>query len=750
MNYNNTEKNNMTTATPPAPPSSAMPAFLSQLNFGFGSRVPVILQTEAAECGLATLAMVASYHGHKAGLAELRRRFEVSLKGATLANLIAFSQALGFATRPLRLELPHLPELALPCVLHWDMNHFVVLTAVTRDGVTLHDPARGVRRMNLNEFSKHFTGIALELSPSDGFVHKAEPIKLPIAKLMGRITGLRRAAVQVLLFAVALEVVTLITPFFMQWVVDGALVSADRDLLTTLVLGFGLLIVMREIISAARAWVMTVLSTTLNAQWLANVFQHLLKLPVSWFEKRHLGDVVSRFDSISVLQRTLTTSFLEGLLDGVMALVTLAMMLVYSGVLTVTVLVAVVLYALLRMAFYRPLRQATEEQIVAQSKQQSHFLETVRGISSLKLFNAQEERSTRFLNLAVDTMNRGVVTQRLALGWRFGNGALFGLMGIIVIWLGSKAVLDSAFSVGMLFAFVAYKDQFVQRAASLIDKAFEWRMMRLQAERLSDIVLTEPEATSCMDFTRGIAGLDGNGQPKAVSQSIEVRDLHFRYAATEPFVLAGVSLKIDAGESVAIIGPSGGGKSTLGKALLGLLQTERGEVLVGGVPLERLGLRKFRDMVGTVMQDDQLFAGSIADNIAFFSPDMDLKWVAECSALAAVHTDIAAMPMAYNTLIGDMGAALSGGQKQRILLARALYKRPKILFLDEATSALDVANEKLVNAAVQKLSLTRIIIAHRPETIAMADRVVVLNGGKIAQEMRKIETSGLANTSAGR
>ena len=739
----------MTTATLPASSTSVLPTFLSQLNFGFSSRVPVILQTEATECGLAALAMVASYHGHKAGLAELRRRFEVSLKGATLANLIAFSQALGFATRPLRLDLEHLPELTLPCVLHWDMNHFVVLTAVARDEVTLHDPARGVRRMKLDEFSKHFTGIALELSPSNGFVHKADAPRLPINKLMGRITGLKRAAVQVLMFAVALEVVTLITPFFMQWVVDGALVSADRDLLTTLVLGFGLLIVVREIISAARAWVMTVLSTTLNVQWLANVFQHLLKLPVSWFEKRHLGDVVSRFDSISVLQRTLTTSFLEGLLDGVMALVTLAMMLVYSGVLTVAVLVAVTLYAALRMAFYRPLRQATEEQIVAQSKQQSHFLETVRGISSLKLFNAQEERSTRFLNLAVDTMNRGVVTQRLALGWRFGNGALFGLMGVVVIWLGSKAVLDSAFSVGMLFAFVAYKDQFVQRAASLIDKAFEWRMMRLQAERLSDIVLTEPEATSSMDFARSSDGSDSVDTGSA-SLSVEVRDLHFRYAATEPFVLSGVSLKIDAGESVAIIGPSGGGKSTLGKALLGLLEAERGEVLVGGVPLKQMGLRKFRDRVGTVMQDDQLFAGSIADNIAFFSPDMDLQWVAECAALAAVHGDIAAMPMAYNTLIGDMGAALSGGQRQRILLARALYKRPKILFLDEATSALDVGNEKLVNAAIQKLSLTRIIIAHRPETIAMADRVVVLNGGKIAQEMRKIETSGLVNAAASR
>ncbi len=705
----------------------------AKLNFGFGKHAPVVLQTEAAECGLACLTMVAGYHGYHESLSSLRRRFGLSLKGATLANLIAFAHALNFSTRPLRLDLEHLPELKLPCVLHWDLNHFVVLQSVTRDGVVIHDPARGMLKLPLAEFSKHFTGVALELSPSAGFQTKKAEKSPSIFNLMGRITGIKRAAAQVLLFAVALEIVALISPFFMQWVVDGALVSADGDLLTTLVLGFGLLVIVREAINISRAWVVTVLSTTLNVQWLANVFQHLLKLPVAWFEKRHLGDVVSRFESIHTLQRTLTSSFLEGAVDGVMALVTLAMMAIYSIKLAAVVLAAMTIYTLLRIALYRPLRNATEEHIVAHAKEQSHFLETVRGISSLKLFNRQEERGARHLNLVVDTMNRNIITQRLALTWRAGNGILFGIMGILIVWLGAKAVMESAFSVGMLFAFIAYKDQFVQRVSSLIDKAFEWRMMRLQGDRLADIVTAEPEA-SAGDTPFALVAANDSPAP-----SLSVNNLSFRYAQTEPWVLSGVNFSVDSGESVAIIGASGGGKSTLAKVMLGLLQAEQGEVLLEGKSLKHLGIRNFREMVGTVMQDDQLFAGSIAENIAFFDSAADQKWIEQCARLAAVHDEIMTMPMTYNTLIGDMGTALSGGQRQRILLARALYKKPKILFLDEATSALDVQNEKLVNAAVKNLSLTRIIIAHRPETIAMADRVIVLSGGKVVQEISRAD-----------
>jgi ATP-binding cassette subfamily B protein RaxB len=689
-------------------------------------RLPVMLQTEAAECGLASLGMVACYHGHRIDLASLRRRFAVSLKGATLAFLMQAAGRLDLAPRPLKLELEELPALRTPCILHWDLNHFVVLRSADGRGAVIHDPARGVRRLAMAEVSAHFTGVALELTPTTPFRALDERRRVKLTDLMGRVEGAGRSIAQVLALAAALQAIAVVTPFYMQWAIDGAVVSADRDLLTVLGLGFLLLAVVQVGLSGVRSWVVLYLGTSLNLQWLANVHSHLLRLPVSWFEKRHLGDVVSRFGAVSTIQRTLTSSFVEAMIDGAMAAATLAMMLVYSRGLTALALAAVAAYGLLRRAFYDPLRRATEEHIVHSAKQQSHFLETVRGVQSIKLFGREAERRSRWLNLVVDATNQDLAAQKLGIGFRCANGLVFGLERVAIVWMGALLVLDGAFSVGMLFAFMSYKDQFSARVAGLVDKLIELRMLGLQGERLADIVLAAPEPES---------------PPAAADEiepSLELRAVSFRYSDMEPFVLLNCSFTVAPGESVAIVGASGGGKTTLVKLMLGLLVPTDGQVLAGGIDIQKLGIDRYRKLVGTVMQDDQLFAGSIADNIGFFDPAPDQGAVERCARMAAVHDDICAMPMGYNTLIGDMGAALSGGQKQRILLARALYKQPRILFLDEATSALDVAKERAVNEAVRSLRLTRVIIAHRPETIASAERVIVLSGGRVAQDLRRV------------
>jgi ATP-binding cassette subfamily B protein RaxB len=387
------------------------------------------------------------------------------------------------------------------------------------------------------------------------------------------------------------------------------------------------------------------------------------------------------------------------------------------------------LYGAGRWAWYRPLRQATEEQIVHAARQQSHFLETIRGVKAIKLFQRQDERRSNWLTLVVDQINAELRTQKLQMFYKLLNGLLFGIENILIIWLGASLVLDGNFSVGVLMAFSAYKAQFDSRVSSLIDKFFELKMLQLQGERLADIVLTEPEPTGA----KVLVGLD------MLTPRITVRGLRYRYAPQEPNVLDGVDFELRAGESVAIVGPSGCGKTTLMNVLLGVLPATEGEILLGGIPLDQLGVDMLRQMVGTVLQDDVLFAGSIGDNISFFDPNADHAWIVKCAEMAAVAADIAAMPMGYNTLVGDMGTVLSGGQKQRVLLARALYKRPRILFLDEATSHLDIEKEEQVNRAVKALQMTRVIIAHRPQTIASADRVIVLMGGKIVQDVRVLE-----------
>ena len=694
-------------------------------------RVPLLLQAEAAECTLACLAMVAAAHGLNTDLATLRQRFSLSLKGATMADLMRMAGVLQFNPRAVRADTDQLDQLALPCILHWDFNHFVVLVGVRRGVATLHDPARGVRHMKPAELSRHFTGVALELTPAASFAPKVERQRVSLRALLGPVRGLKRALAQILILALGLEVFVLGSPFLLQWVVDDVVVSADRDLLVTLGLGFGLLVLLQAATAALRSWAVLHLSASLNLQWLGNVFAHLMRLPVAWFERRHAGDVWSRFAAVQQIQKTLTTHFVEALLDGLLVLATLAVMMFYSVTLSVIVLAAVMAYALLRWAFFRPLRQATEETLVHEAQQASHFLESLRAVQAIKLFNRQADRQARFMNRVVDAMNAGLATRKLELLFAVLHRLLFGLERVAVVWVGALLVMDHHFSVGMLFAFVAFKEQFAQRVSALIDKAVELRMLRLQGERLADIVLAQPESEG--PLRAGVL------PPEA---RIELRNVSFHYGQSEGQVLRHFSLTIEPGESVAIVGPSGCGKTTLLKVMLGIHVPQAGEIRVGGQTLADLGLATWRSMVGTVMQDDALLSGSVADNISFFDAAPDADWIVECARAAAVHTEIEAMPMGYHTLIGEQGGSLSGGQRQRLLLARALYKRPRILLLDEATSALDVDHERLVNQQIRKLNLTRVIVAHRPETIASASRVVVLHEGRVSQDLRSVPGAG--------
>ncbi len=705
----------------------------------------LILQSQSTECSLACLAMLASAHGLHLDLTDLRRRFPVSLKGANLQQLMAHAGAVGFSSRPLRLELDELRALKLPCILHWDLNHFVVLKKVTRDHVLILDPAVGERRLSPQQVSNHFTGVALELSPNADFQPQDRGPRLKLSQLTGRVMGLKRSLAQIFVTAAVLELFVLVAPLLNQIVVDEVLTSGDSDLLTVLVLGFGLLLVAQTAIGMARSWMVMVLGQTLSLQWAGNVFAHLVRLPVDFFEKRHLGDVTSRFGAVGAIQKTLTTTAIESVLDGLMAVAALAMMLVYAPLLAAVSCAAVAAYGLLRWASYLPFREAAAERLVIAARENTHFLETLRAIQPLKLFGREEERRARWQNLIVDVQNRDVRTARMNIGFTTANTFIFGMENLLVLWLGAKIILSTQtggavpFTIGMLFAFISYKGQFTSRISALINCAVEMKMLGLHAERLADIALAPPEKDTVPDSDLG-----------HLAPSLELRDVSFRYAEGEPWVLKNASFKVEAGESVAVTGPSGAGKTTLLKIMLGLLPPTEGEVLYGGVPVRRLGLANVRRQLGTVMQDDVLLSGSLADNISFFDPQADPQRIEGCARLAQLHDEIARMPMGYQTLVGDLGSGLSGGQKQRLLLARALYKRPRVLVLDEATSHLDVGNERAVNTMLNQMKLTRLIIAHRPETIAGAQRVVQVKGGSVVELMEAVGRYAETDTGSAR
>ena len=487
-----------------------------------------------------------------------------------------------------------------------------------------------------------------------------------------------------------------------------------------------------------------VLGQTLSLRWVGNVFAHLIRLPVDWFEKRHLGDISSRFGAVGAIQQTVTTALIEALieavLDGIMVLAALVMMLLYSPQLTGVVVAAVAAYGLVRWASYRPLRDTLAERLVVAARENTHFLETLRAITPLKLFGREEERRARWQNLIVEVQNRDVRTARMSIGFATANTFIFGLENLIVFWLAAKMIMASQtsgaapFTIGMMFAFIAYKGQFTGRISALVNYAVQIKMLGLHAERLADIALAAPER----DTPEGNLPDHDLGH---LAPSLELRNVSFRYGEGEPWVLRHATMLVDAGESIAVTGPSGAGKTTLLKVLLGILKPTEGEVLYGGVPVRQLGLANVRRRIGTEMQEDSLLTGSLADNIAFFDTQPDQPRVQACARLAQVHADIVKMPMGYHTLVGDLGSGLSGGQKQRLLLARALYRQPAVLALDEATSHLDIANERAVTQGLAQLRLTRLVIAHRPETIAGAQRVVQVKDGQVMEVMRAVPPS---------
>lgn len=701
-------------------------SFVKKINFGLTSqRLPVLIQTESAECGLACLAMIAGYYNYNTDLATLRGKYSISQKGVNLSQLLNISKQLNLNSRSLRLELEELPKLKLPCILHWEFAHFVVLKAIKGNKCIIHDPAFGVRQLTFSEVSKSFTGVAVELWPDDGFKPKEERRHVRFRDLIGKITGLKSSFIQVLILALGIELFSIISPLFTQWTIDYVIVSNDQNLLFTLIVGFGFMMLVQQLTSAIRAWVMMYISTSISVQWRDSVFRHLMRLPISYFEKRHLGDIVSRFGAVDSIQSTLSSSFFVAILDGLMTIVTLIMMYIYSPLLATICLVTMLLYVIGRILWYRPLRMATEEQIIHGAKQQSHFLETVRGVRTIKLFQRQVERTADWMALLIRQVNSGVRVQKLQIYYQQLNGLLFGIENLVVLGLGATMVMDQTFTVGVLMAFTSYKGQFSSRISSLVDKFFELKMLSIQTERLGDIVLTEPE--------------DAIEQKQVIPQTkpprIEFNNVSFRYSEHEPLVIKDVSFVIEPGECVALAGASGCGKTTLSQLLIGSLEPISGEILIDGVNLKNLTVANLRRFTATVLQDDVLFAGSIMDNITFFDHNVNHELAIKCASMAAIHHDIEQMPMQYNTLVGDMGIALSGGQKQRVLLARALYKQPQLIVLDEATSHLDVQLEQLVNHAISQLAITRLVIAHRPQTLAMVDRIIVIENGSVGQEL---------------
>ncbi|ENC9847023.1 peptidase domain-containing ABC transporter [Escherichia coli] len=687
---------------------------INLLDLRWQRRVPVIHQTETAECGLACLAMICGHFGKNIDLIYLRRKFNLSARGATLAGINGIAEQLGMATRALSLELDELRVLKTPCILHWDFSHFVVLVSVKRNRYVLHDPARGIRYISREEMSRYFTGVALEVWPGSEFQSETLQTRISLRSLINSIYGIKRTLAKIFCLSVVIEAINLLMPVGTQLVMDHAIPAGDRGLLTLISAALMFFILLKAATSTLRAWSSLVMSTLINVQWQSGLFDHLLRLPLAFFERRKLGDIQSRFDSLDTLRATFTTSVIGFIMDSIMVVGVCVMMLLYGGYLTWIVLCFTTIYIFIRLVTYGNYRQISEECLVREARAASYFMETLYGIATVKIQGMVGIRGAHWLNMKIDAINSGIKLTRMDLLFGGINTFVTACDQIVILWLGAGLVIDNQMTIGMFVAFSSFRGQFSERVASLTSFLLQLRIMSLHNERIADIALHEkeekkPEIEIVADM--GPISLETNG-------------LSYRYDSQSAPIFSALSLSVAPGESVAITGASGAGKTTLMKVLCGLFEPDSGRVLINGIDIRQIGINNYHRMIACVMQDDRLFSGSIRENICGFAEEMDEEWMVECARASHIHDVIMNMPMGYETLIGELGEGLSGGQKQRIFIARALYRKPGILFMDEATSALDSESEHFVNVAIKNMNITRVIIAHRETTLRTVDRVI--------------------------
>ncbi|MBW8784681.1 MAG: peptidase domain-containing ABC transporter [Novosphingobium sp.] len=689
---------------------------MSGIEWPWSRRLRPVLQSEAAECGLAALTMVALHHGHRVDLTGLRQRYPTSIKGVTLENLIAIASDLELAPRALRLELDELAQLELPAILHWDLNHFVVLEAVSAKEATILDPALGRRVYGFDALSRHFTGVALELTPTPEFKPIQAQARTRLTDLWSRMTRYRGAFAQVLMLSLLLQATALLTPFYMQLVVDESLARGDASLLLLLLIGFGAVYALKGVIAALREWVVMTFGQSLSFHLGGNVVRHLLRLPVGYFERRHVGDLLSRIGSIQPIQALMTQGLVNVIIDSALLVTTLVVMILISGTLTAITVGFAVAYLVVSQLLYPGLRRRTEEEILARAGEETYLMESIRSIRAIKLYAHEAVRESGWRNRYADVISAGFRARIVNIQLSLAEDLLFGASFLITVYFGALAVIGQKLTLGLLLAFLSYRGSFTASATALVSQYQRWRLLDLHLERLSDIVKQEREPIRAAPPRRLLSGPE-----------IRLDGLTFSYSPAEAPILRNLDLTIPSGSFVAIVGASGAGKTTLMRLLLGLLPPTSGKVLIDGVPLGPATMTTWRSRVGAVMQDDYLLSGTLADNIAFFDPTADEDKVTPFARLAGIHDEIMKMPMGYLSLISDMGSALSSGQRQRILLARALYRDPDALFLDEGTANLDPDTEAAIVDMIATLPITRIVIAHRPALVERAEIVLRLD-----------------------
>lgn len=705
--------------------SLMVPVMIRQLILRQRRRVPVLLQLNAVECGAACLAMVLNYHGRKTRVADCREVCGAGRDGVTAQELAKAARSYGLRVAAFSLEPADIKQIHGPAIAHWEFNHFVVVERWSPRRVDIIDPASGRRRLTADEFAAGFTGVILTLDPGIHFKPLREKTGAGWRSYllsMFRTPGAAGLMLQILGASLCTLFLGLALPLFTTVVVDQVLPLRIVSVMVILGMGLALVVVAQAVATYLRAALLVYLQGRMAMQMMLGFVEHLLSLPLRFFQERNSGDLLMRSGSNAAIREALTNQTLSAILDGTLVLGYLAILLVRAPFFGLLAFTLGFLQAAPLLAASRRLRDLTQRDLAAQSASQSYLVETLSGIATLKASGTEDHALERWSSLFTKELNASLRRGHCLAALDTTATTLHTLAPLLLLWVGTLQVLHGAMSLGTMLGLVGLATAFLQPVSSLQSSLQRMQLVAANLDRIADVVEAEPEQAPAIV----------HAAPR-LSGRIELRNVSFRYDPATPLVLRNISLTIEPGQKVALVGHTGSGKSTLAMLLLGLYTLTEGEILYDGIPLQRLNYRALRSQFGVVLQEPFLFSGSIRQNIAFGNPSLRLEQVVEAARLAVIHEDIASLPMGYETRLAERGSGLSGGQRQRISLARALARPPAILLLDEATSHLDVVTERKVERNFNKLACTRIVIAHRLSSVRNADQIVVLEGGVVAE-----------------
>ena len=682
----------------------------------FKRQLPVLLQMNEVECGLACLAMIFSYHGRKTSVSELRTMYGVSRDGLSALSLVKAARSTGMIARAISLQQNDFKNVTLPAIIHWQFNHFLVVERWTPTKVSVIDPAIGRRSLTAEEFSSGFTGIVMMFEP--GLTFERRPKRPTLTLQTYARQSLRQAPgalLQVLLVSLVFQVLGLLPPYLTKMIMDQIIPFKLNSAMTLLRSRHDYAALFAGLYYIVTRMVTYLCASTHRYPYDAWLFQHLLLLPYSFFQQRSTGDLLARMNSNTVIRDTLSSQMISTLLDGSTVVVYLCILLLQSRPFGLLTLVLGLLQVILLFSVYRPIANLATQELTAQGKSQGYMAEALAGIATLKAAGAEHNAHERWSNLFFDQLN--ISLRRSYLSTISGTILLVLRLAapLALLWIGAAQVLNGSMTIGTMLALTALSTAFLTPLSSLVNSGQQLQIVQAHLERLSDIITAQPE----QDGEHAL-------QPPRLSGNITLENVCFRYSQETPNILQSINLTIRAGQKVAIVGRTGSGKSTLGRLLLGLYIPTEGTIYYDGIPLQSLNFQEVRRQFGVVLQDAAIFSGSIMQNLIFNNPGMNKEQAVISAKMADIHDDILKMPLGYETLVSEGGGAVSGGQRQRLALARAIAHEPSILLLDEATSNLDVVTEQRVAQNLEQLPCTQIIIAHRLSTIRHADLILVM------------------------